>query len=1024
MKLFTRFTALTALLLLVGTSAFAQTTASLTGTVTTGGTALPGVTVTISSVQMQGTRTTVTGDAGGYAFGAIPAGDYTVKFELSGMSTETKRAKIGVGQNGRADADLKVSSVAEAITVTAAAPSVLETPQVSQNLSAKMIADLPVNRGVTATASLAPGVNTNTFSAGQLSISGSPGYDNLVMVNGVAITESVRSQELSLYVEDAIQETTVLTGAISAEYGRFTGGVVNSITKSGGNEFSGSIRDNMSNNAWSAENPLQIAGKQKNVDVLNSVYEGTLGGFVLRDRLWFFGDGRKSKTTSTVSTRIIPGDPTKTSLTAVSPAQENRWEGKLTGQLTAKHNVVVSFLDREANAQNTQFTTVSYDLESLAPRRDPIHLFSGHYNGVLTNNWMVEAQLSRMKWGVANGNGSQFQDFVRGTIVRNLNDGRARFNSPTFCGVCDKETRANKGGTLKTNYFLSTKGMGNMNIVGGVEHFGQQRFANNFQSGSNFRFFVNGVTRIGDVLYPTVNPGTAVVPGSSSSTAYIVNTPIFVNARESDLATNSAFVNDRWDLNSHWSFSGGLRYDKNDATDSSGNKVSKDSRLSPRLNATYDITGDGRHRVTASYGDYVSQIVEGPGTAQAAAGQPSYIYYVYNGPAINPTGTPASQLVDTRAALAIVQNWFEHQCNAAGQCGAANHSLIASGTAQSVPGFTSIIGNLKSPYVREYTLGYGAQMFSNAVFRADFVSRDWSDFYGFRIDNTTPQRPDPFLGINHDVSIVENTNDIKRQYRGLQLQTNWRPNRFNVGLNYTYATLKGNDEQENATSGTVGNAPGSINYPQLKNFAQNQPIGYLAGDERNRARAWVAYDVPMPRYFGALNLSLLQNYDSGLPYSAVANINVGPYKSSLIAGTTYVEAPSSVQYYFSKRGQYRTPNISSTSLGVNYRYPIGRFELYASGDLINLFNAHNAIIVSTTVNTFTGGTQNPFNPFTTAPKECPQGQTTAQCVAGGFNWQKSTTFGQPTSAAASVPTSGTTNFQVARTYRFSFGARF
>src|SRR5205085_10870193 len=138
-----------------------------------------------------------------------------------------------------------------------------------------------------------------------------------------------------------------------------------------------------------------------------------------------------------------------------------------------------------------------------------------------------------------------------------------------------------------------------------------------------------------------------------------------------------------------------------------GNKVSKDQRISPRLNATYDILGNGKHRITASYGHYVSQIVEGPGTAQAAAGSPSYIYYAYTGPAINPVGTPANQLVDTRAALAIVQNWFFSQCNAAGQCGPNNFNLIAKGTSQSVPGFTSIIGTLKSPHVREMTVGYG-----------------------------------------------------------------------------------------------------------------------------------------------------------------------------------------------------------------------------------------------------------------------------------------------------------------------------
>jgi hypothetical protein len=132
-----------------------------------------------------------------------------------------------------------------------------------------------------------------------------------------------------------------------------------------------------------------------------------------------------------------------------------------------------------------------------------------------------------------------------------------------------------------------------------------------------------------------------------------------------------------------------------------------------------------------------------------------------------------------------------------------------------------------------------------------------------------------------------------------------------------------------------------------------------------------------------------------------------------------------VQYYFSKRGEFRTPNISSTNLALNYRYPISRFELFANGEVLNVFNKHGAIVVGTTVLTRAA-----FNPFTTTPIECKQGDTAAQCAdplryPGGLpNWQKSATFGQPTSATASTPESTTTNFQVARTYRFSVGARF
>jgi len=170
------------------------------------------------------------------------------------MSPVTQSTKVGLGQTGRADADLKVSSVTEAITVTASAPTVLETTQVTSNMTHAEVDALPIRRNQLEITQLAPGVNTNTPSLAQFQISGSPGYDNLVLVNGVVVSENLRSQARPLYVEDAVQETTVMTGAISAEYGRFTGGVVNSITKSGGNEFSGSLRDSLTNDAWTSEN--------------------------------------------------------------------------------------------------------------------------------------------------------------------------------------------------------------------------------------------------------------------------------------------------------------------------------------------------------------------------------------------------------------------------------------------------------------------------------------------------------------------------------------------------------------------------------------------------------------------------------------------------------------------------------------------------------------------------------------------------------------------------------------------------
>src|SRR5205814_1435450 len=110
------------------------------------------------------------------------------------------------------------------------------------------------------------GINGNT-------ISGAMSYDNLYLVNGAVVNENLRGQTHQLYIEDAIQETTVLTGGISAEFGRFTGGVVSSITKSGGNEFSGSVRDSLDNPKWTAKS---FSTQPDPIDHTNNTYEETL----------------------------------------------------------------------------------------------------------------------------------------------------------------------------------------------------------------------------------------------------------------------------------------------------------------------------------------------------------------------------------------------------------------------------------------------------------------------------------------------------------------------------------------------------------------------------------------------------------------------------------------------------------------------------------------------------------------------------------------------------------------------------
>lgn len=981
----------------------AQTTASLTGVVTTGGAPLPGVLVTLSSPSLQGTRTTYTSENGGYSFAALPPGDYQVSFALEGMTPVTREARMSLSTTQKVDAAMQVSTISEAITVTASSPAVMESAQVTTTLSAQMIDELPIGRTVLAAAELAPGVNSNTVSASQLSISGGPGYDNLVMVNGVSITENVRSQATNLFIEDAIQETTVLTGAISAEYGRFTGGVVNTITKSGGNEFSGSFRDSLTNQDWIEKTPF--AGEADHLDKVNEVYEATLGGFVMRDRLWFFLSGRQAET---ASTRTLQ----RTNISYPFGNEEERIEGKLTAQITRRHSLVGAFLDRESATTNDSFS-IPMDAASLNNRKDPQSLLSAHYNGILSSNLLIEANYADRKFGIARGGGSQFRDPIKGTLMLDTRDGFRRFNSPTFCAACGNKDRNSEAFTLKANYFLSTARLGSHNIVGGAESYSDRRFEPNNQSGSDFRIFVNGTVRNGSPTtgVPLTTPDGQLYPifDNNPARTYIRWTPVFSPGAENNLTTNSLFINDRWDVSNRLSLNVGLRYDANDTKDADGDTISDDSGFSPRLGAIFDPAGNGRQRFSASISRYQSRVVEGPATSGEVAGNPGAVDFVYNGPLINPAGTPTNQLIPAHTALQMMWDWF------LAQGGTSNLDLLKVGGAKSIPGYDVVYPTgLKSPSVNEVVVGYGLQLTSTAYAKVDLVYRDWNDFYSFRVTEENDTVVD-FLGIGHDLQIVENSNNIEREYRGVQFQSAWRPsfhdNRINLGLNYTWSTLRGNDTQESANSGVVGNDDPKNFYPEFLAYDRWQPTGYLPGDQRHRLRAWAGYDLPLPRVIGRLNASVLQNFDSGLPYSAAGTIDTFRYPGAPeFSENLYYSAFGNATYFFSDRGEFRTDDILSTDFALNFARPIFRgIEIFAQGEMLNVFNDDGADTVDTTIRTWTsGGTFcggarcKQFNPFTDTPVE-------------GVHWAKGDSFGKPTAQ---------THYQDPRQYRVSVGLRF
>ena len=969
----------------------AQTTTSLTGTVTAHDQALPGVTVTIASPALQGTRSTVTGDAGAYLFPALPPGAYRVTFTLEQMTTVHVDTTLRLSQPARIDAVMQIADI-ETIFVVAPAVSVLETAQVSTNLPLAFMERMPVQRNQLATAQFAPGVTANAVSNGQLQISGGPGYDNLVLLNGVVVTENTRGQMRPMYVEDAIQETTVITGAISAEYGRFSGGVVSTITKSGGNELAASLRDSLSSPRWSAQTP---AGEVRESS-LSHVWEGTLGGFLLRDRLWFFTAARWAKN-DTARQTIAPQGGSAISYTEGN--DQKRYEGKLTAQLAPSHNLTASYFAIDTQGENVRFNNNVYDQASLTTRDDPESLIGVRYEGMIAANVMAEGQYSGRRF--SDRTGAFATDIVGGTVLLDRSNNSTRFNAPTLCGVCDVERRNNDDWLLRARAFFDNT-TGAHDLAVGVDRFTERRYANNHQSGSDFSLFVTRVQARDGVLYPVITPTNATGGGS-----FIRWNPILAPARENELRTDSAFVNDVWTIGRRWQISGGLRWDRNHAVDADGVVSSDDDKLSPRLSAQYDLGGDGRQRVSVSYAEYASHIADSIASSNQAAGNAAAIDFAYRGPAINNNALTVS----TADAIRAVFEYFNG--TQGGTDNRAANNLRANGN-RSIPGFATYFdGTLASPYVREITLGYGTQLGRGGYVRADLIHRDWRDFYAASVTTSTRRTNTP-LGIPVDLTLLRNSNDVQREYRAVQLQARWAARRFDTGAHYTYATLRGNDEGESPTSGAVANIDPALYYPEFFTY-EATPTGSLPGDQRHRLRAWAGSTFDVRR--ATLTATLLHNFDSALPYSIAGPINLTRYDGAP-ANPGYAAIPNGL-YYFSGRGALRADDIHSTDLALRASVRTGAIEWFAQGDLLNAFNRDGIADpqrLGTTVSTAaTSAAFLPFDPARDTPVECPRGTAAAACTAMGAHYQLAANFGQPLNDLA---------YQRPRTVRLSLGLRF
>ena len=308
------------LALVIAVPAMAQTdvtTSRIVGVVKDASDApLPGVTVEGKNQETGFVASDVTGADGSYRLLNLPTGQYTITAELAGMNTVSRpNIAVKLGSTPTINITMQLSTVSETITVTSAAPIIeVGRTTASTTIESEQIKTLPLNGRNFADLVLLTPETRKDRERGNLAISGQRGINTNVTVDGVdynnpffgGTTGTAEGRAPLSLSQESIKEFTVITNGASVEFGRSGGGFVNMITKSGTNQIHGS--------AFYYTQPQSLisdfADGRTPSDQEKSQYGGSIGGAILKDRLFYFGslDEQKQSLTITVNPNVLDAD--------------------------------------------------------------------------------------------------------------------------------------------------------------------------------------------------------------------------------------------------------------------------------------------------------------------------------------------------------------------------------------------------------------------------------------------------------------------------------------------------------------------------------------------------------------------------------------------------------------------------------------------------------------------------------------------------------------------------------------------
>jgi len=880
-------------------------TGQLVGTVTDSDRApLPGVSVTISSPSLMLPQlATVTNENGLYRFFSLPSGTYKVTFELAGFRGVVREGIILTGSRTVSlDIALEAGGIEESITVVGQSPTVdLKMTQTGATFTKDMIATLPLSRDLASIFNSAPGMFARTSH-------GSDARSNNFIVDGVKMQDPVTGDPYQTVPWNAIDEVEIETGNQKAEYGAVKGALVNVVTKAGGNTFSGNVNFYYRSKSLQSDNTAGTPFEGQFVGFRHQYLPGfSLGGPIVKDKVWFFTSLDVDKLSSYVQGFPAPATPGGPQPPSAPVGQDTIAPfGKVTFQISEKDKITASgywrgykWDHRGASRWNVLNANIKEDSAVTIATAQWTRTMSKDVLFNLKGSWY-----SLHQWLLANDTLSPLVDEATDNI--------------------------NRGGWGSDWWYTRRRAQLNSDLTWYRDNWiGTHEFK--FGADAEFAFDGTECAYYQDPHFEGVFP-----EGFKAVDIYLwdgvpnwawVGTEL---KQKNNLIQVGGFLQDTWSPLHRLTLNLGVRLDYSQGNYPPQKRRNSDewtneetihamsfTMLSPRLGATYDLTGDGKTVLKAGFGRYYAPLL--------------MLYYYFNNP--NQRSSFWAQLNP---------DW------------SVNYT-----TPVYSPGSTAVDPDISSPYADELSVGIERELFEDFSASATFIAKweqnliddvdrahlDWDNYLAtgelvwsgyHEVVGTDPFTNSPITFYEMDDTfgdfgfVFQNVPGTARKYTGLEFKLTKRmSDRWAMQASYVWSRGRGilntSRDQSTGFSGfyddpnTMINAYGRLDY-QREHLVKVQ--GTWSGP----------WGIAVSGYY---------QFGSGIPYTRV----IRSYEAGL--GSLY---QGGVTIFAEQRGSQELPDQHLLDLRLEKAFRVGRGEVAIQADVYNAFNNNRTTSIGNVTN--------------------------------------------------------------------------